>query len=107
MPFRDFSGFASDVLSKEHQVRLSGLVDLQAAATRLSTVVLDRRYPGLRAQPQEIAHLLGLVAQQPMLTVATLQAQFPPDRADYIALTLVWLAKLGVVQCVAPPAGVG
>ncbi|MFZ9975143.1 MAG: hypothetical protein ACO3FK_12785, partial [Vulcanococcus sp.] len=84
------------------QVVLVDGVDIQAAAARLSTVVLDRQFPGLRAQPPETAKLLNLVMQKPMQCVGALQAEFPPDRADHIALTLVWLMKLGVVVCLAP-----
>ncbi len=102
LPFRDFQGFATQVLSPEHQVVLADGVDIQAAATRLSTVVLDRQFPGLRAKPEEIAQLLKRVVQQPMLAVGSLQAHFPPERSDHIALTVVWLVKLGVLDCISP-----
>ena len=102
LPFRDFHGFATEVLSAQHQLVLAPGVDLQAAATRLSTVVLDRQFPGLRAKPEETGQLLKLVLQQPMLSLGALQAQFPPERSEHIALTVVWLVKLGVLACSAP-----
>ncbi|MGA0040917.1 MAG: glycosyltransferase, partial [Pirellulales bacterium] len=102
LPFRDFHGFATEVLSPQHQLALAPDVNLQAAATRLSTVVLDRQFPGLRAKPEETAELLKCVVQQPKLSLAALQAQFPPERAEHIALTVVWLVKLGVLACISP-----
>ena len=101
-PFRDFHGFASQVLSAEHRFACSDAVDLQEAVARLSTVALDRKFPGVRAQPRELEQLLKALVQQPQQSLAELQAQFPAERADYIELALLWLTKLGVLSCTAP-----
>jgi hypothetical protein len=63
---------------------------------------LDRKFPGVRAQPRELEQLLKALVQQPQQSLAELQAQFPAERADYIELALLWLTKLGVLSCTAP-----
>ncbi|MBV2352136.1 glycosyltransferase family 4 protein [Synechococcus sp. HK05] len=103
LPFRDFEGFATQVLSPQHHVVVADGIDLQQAAERLSTVVLDRQFPGLRAQPREVERLVSELVRQPRQSVAELQAHFPSERSEHIALTLVWLAKLGIVACGPPP----
>ena len=101
-PFADFQGFASHVLQPELKLRFAeGAVagDLES----LLGVQLNRLYPGLRGTADEARALLDNLqrlqaACSPIATVADLLADAPPERRPYLETTLVWLAKLGLVD---------
>ena len=97
-PFADFQGFATRSLRSDMAFRLVEGLDLTSAQSRLTSVNLDRMFPGIRANPQEVAQMLGLLQAQPGLTLQDLQRSFAPQRSEFIALALVWLAKLGLVH---------
>ena len=61
---------------------------------------LNRAYPGLRATPVEAAALLEQLqaAGGAGATPAQLLASARPERRPYLETTLVWLAKLGLVD---------
>lgn len=110
-PFEDFRGFATRTLRPDTTFALVEGLDLASARSRLTSVHLDRMFPGIRANPQEVTALLGLLEAQPELTLQELQRAFAPQRSEFIALALVWLAKLGLVHwrgsspAVRPPGG--
>ena len=97
-PFADFQGFATNSLRSEMTFRLVEGLDLVSAQSRLTSVNLDRMFPGIRASHQEVAQMLSLLQAQPGLTLQDLQSAFAPQRSEFIALALVWLAKLGLVD---------
>ncbi len=97
-PFADFEGFATTALRPHTTFRLIEGIDLRAAIGRLASVKLDRMFPGLRAEPREVGELLRLLKAQPGQSLQELQQTFAPQRSEFIALALVWLAKLGLVD---------
>jgi D-inositol-3-phosphate glycosyltransferase len=104
-PFVDFSGFATTVLEPDTRVRLGPGVAGPEALARIQAVALDRMYPGLRGSPEETARLLALVAATDPVrgcSVAELSAGFAPTRLPFLATTLVWLAKLGLLDWLPP-----
>ena len=100
-PFADFRGFASRVLDPELTVRLADGVDA-ADLEPLLAVQLNRLYPGLRGTPAEaevlMAQLAAVAGAAEGLSVAELLASAAPERRPYLETTLVWLAKLGLVN---------
>jgi glycosyltransferase involved in cell wall biosynthesis len=101
-PFADFHGFATTVLEPELRLRLAQGASSADLQQRLA-VELNRVYPGLRGSVAEAAALLEqLEAAGPTgLLVATLLADVPAERRPYLETTLVWLAKLGLVDWLA------
>lgn len=98
-PFADFRGFASAVLESNLQLRLA-LGVTPAALSDLLAVDLNRAYPGLRATPAEATALLEQLhaAGGVGATPAQLLASTSPERRAFLKTTLVWLAKLGLVD---------
>lgn len=101
-PFADFEAFATTALRPHTRFRLVEGLDLKAAVGRLVSVQLDRMFPAVRASSAEVAELLRQLQAQPGLSLQQLQRAFPPQRAEFIALALVWLAKLGLLDWDAP-----
>jgi D-inositol-3-phosphate glycosyltransferase len=98
-PFADFRGFASAVLDPDRRLRLAAgrrPADLE----HLLAVQLNRLYPGLRGSLAEATALLEQlqVAGGAGATPAQLLASAAPARRPYLETTLVWLAKLGLVD---------
>ena len=103
-PFADFRGFASTVLDPELCLRLADGAS-PAALQPLLAVKLNQLYPGLRGSPAEAMALLEQLAAAGStgLPVARLLAAADPQRRPYLETTLVWLAKIGLVDWL--PAG--
>ena len=98
-PFADFRGFASAVLDPDRRLRLVGggsPADLEP----LLAVQLNRLYPGLRGSLAEATALLEQLeaAGGAGASPAQLLASAAPERRPYLDTTLVWLAKLGLVD---------
>jgi glycosyltransferase involved in cell wall biosynthesis len=96
-PFNDFAGFATQQLTSQTRFRLrvgASLSDLNRSAT----VGLDRAFANWRGSLDEAAHLLERLAQGNVLTVEELLADFPAERHPFLRMSLVWLAKLGIVD---------
>lgn len=96
-PFTDFRGFATHVLAPEMSLRLAdglGAADLKT----MLAVDLNRLYPGLRGTPAEALALLEQLGAAEATPVAALLANSSPERRPYLETTLVWLAKLGLVD---------
>lgn len=101
-PFQDFGGFATTVLDSGTRLFLCPGVDA-AALTRAQQVALNQAYPGLRGRADEAARVLALLAVADPVRgcpVAELAAAFAPDRQGFLSTTVVWLAKLGLVDWV-------
>jgi hypothetical protein len=98
-PFADFSGFASSALDAELRLRLAeGMApaDLQP----LLAVELNRMYADVRGNEAETQALLeALECSGPAgRSVQELLALSPQPRQPYVANTLAWLAKLGLLD---------
>ncbi len=104
-PFADFAGFATAVLDPGTRLRLAPGVAGPEALARSQAVALDQLYPGLRGSPEEAARLLAQVAAADPARgcpVADLTAGVEPGRRPFLATTLVWLAKLGLLDWLPP-----
>jgi glycosyltransferase involved in cell wall biosynthesis len=97
-PFADFKGFATTALRPDTAFHLVEGLDLPVALGRLDAVQLDRMFSRLRANPEEVTELLRLLQAQPGQSLQQLQRAFTPQRSEFIALALVWLAKLGLLE---------
>jgi len=98
-PFVDFRGFATHVLKPDRPLRLAAGFcprDLEA----LLAVQLNCVYPGLRGSTVEAVSLLEQLqnAAGEWVTPAQLLASATFERRPYLETTLVWLAKLGLVD---------
>ncbi len=96
-PFRDFAGFATHALDANSVVSLrpgTGAADL----ARAETLMLDRFAESWRTGPEETAKIVDILAVQGPLSAGAVSAAFPEARRRAVDLTLVWLAKIGVVE---------
>lgn len=99
-PFADFAGFASQVLEPTRRLRFRQGMGAHSL-NRIRGVELDRFFPGLRASPRETQQMLELLARaEPTigLDAATIEAAFAPNRRPFVRASLVWLAKLGILD---------
>ena len=98
-PFADFRGFATAVLEPEQRLHLADGITAQNLQPLLE-VHLNQLYPGLRGSPEEARLFLQQLetAEGSGLTVAELLAGTEVERRPYLQATLVWLAKLGLID---------
>ncbi|MET0293516.1 MAG: glycosyltransferase family 4 protein [Phenylobacterium sp.] len=96
-PFAEFAHFATHVLTPQTRLALRpgvGPADLQ----RAQRTRLDGAFSGFRANLQECARALQLIASGAATSVAEVTAAFPPARRAAVQLGLVWMAKLGLLD---------
>jgi glycosyltransferase involved in cell wall biosynthesis len=96
-PFVDFAGFASQRLTSATRLRLragAAASDLQRAAD----VDLDRAFAAWRGTSNEAGLVLERLADGGALSVQELLIDFPDDRHPAVQMSLVWLAKLGILD---------
>jgi glycosyltransferase involved in cell wall biosynthesis len=102
-PFADFAGFATQDLGLERRLRLrpgTGESDL----ARSEGVELDGAFRMWRATPEEAGRVVELLAGAGELSVRDLLLAFPAERRRAVQMSLVWLAKIGVVDWLAAQA---
>jgi len=102
-PFADFAGFATHDLGLERRLRLrpgAGAADLARAAG----VDLDGAFRIWRAPPEDAARIVELLSEAGELSVRDILLAFPVDRRRAIQMSLVWMAKLGILDWLAPQA---
>jgi hypothetical protein len=98
-PFADFAAFASAGLALDMRLCLApgaSSQDLQRAAA----VRLDAMFGGWRGTPDEDAQALACIADGGA-TVREVLMIFPVGRRRAVELSLVWMAKLGIVDWLA------
>ena len=102
-PFASFRHFSSHVLEPQMMLRLADGATAADLDGRLA-VKLNRLYRGLRGSSAEAQALLAaLEAAGPAgVSVADLLAEATPERRPWLETTLVWLAKLGLVDWLPP-----
>lgn len=93
-PFADFAGFATGVLGPETVIELRG--DWRARLSAEGQVRLDALFAAWRGSPEEVVILLKALEAGPA-PVARLLECVPLERRPWAAMSLTWLAKLGVV----------
>jgi len=102
-PFADFAGFATQDLGLERRLRLrpgAGESDL----ARSEGVELDGAFRMWRATPEEASRVVQLLAGAGEPSVRDLLLAFPAERRRAVQMSLVWLAKIGVLDWLAPQA---
>lgn len=95
-PMRDFAGFATQVLDLDTTLSLRpgcGPGDLERAAG----VEMDRFAGNWRGSLEEAAAVVALLQNGPA-PVRQILITFPVPRRRPVQLTLLWLAKLGIVE---------
>jgi glycosyltransferase involved in cell wall biosynthesis len=96
-PFADFAGFASSVMTP--QTPLSAAPGATPEQVRQAGAVqLDVTLGGWRADLEECARALELLASGQARTAADVLLAFPVQRRRAVELGLVWLAKHGFVD---------
>jgi len=98
-PFADFRHFATHTLDSVHTLRLADGVTAADLAGRLE-VQLNRLYPGVRCSADDAHQLLRKleVAGPVGLNLQVLIGEAPAERGPFLKTTLVWLAKMGLVD---------
>lgn len=98
-PFADFRHFATSVLEPDLVMRLSVGATPDDLEGRLA-VQLNSLYPGLRGTSHEALQLMHLLesAGDTGLSVESLCAGLPKERRPFLETTLVWLAKMDLVD---------
>lgn len=93
-PFRDFAGFATEVLSMDHvlSLRSDGRKDL----LRSSQLELDMFAGNWRGTIDEAEVVVDALSQGPA-KVRDLLLRFPMPRRRRMQLTLMWMCKLGIL----------
>ena len=96
-PFRDFAGFATQVLGPE--TRLAAAPGATVDQVRnAGAIALDVAFPAWRADLAECARAFELIAGGQAQTVREVLQAFPADRRSAVELGLLWLAKHGFVD---------
>lgn len=101
-PFADFAGLPSAQL--EPNTRLFR-VDASSLLLPSEGAELDTLFPSLRGsnvEAQELLEAIGAVGEGG-ITVAELLAEIPTGRQAFAKMTIMWLAKAGLVSWVADP----
>jgi D-inositol-3-phosphate glycosyltransferase len=96
-PFADFRGLPTSVLDDSLMLRLA-----PGALGPDPALALDQLFPTLRGTPEETARLISLL-EAGAAPVGELAAAFPPGRRPFVRMTLMWLAKAGVVDWLPEP----
>jgi hypothetical protein len=96
-PFRDFAGFASRILGFDDRLSIApdaGLADLE----RASGLWLDQFAAIRRARPEEEFRVLTTLGEQGDSSVRDLLQVFPVERRKRVMLSLMWMAKAGILD---------
>ena len=96
-PFRNFAGFASQVLSLTSRLTLRagvGPADLQ----RVQTIELDMFAANWRGTYDECQKVFEHLAEGRAATVEELLLLFPVPRRRAVQLSLLWMAKCGFLE---------
>lgn len=96
-PFRDFAGFASQVLHPDTRLFVRPGVTA-SDLVRANNVQLDRKAGARRAPLAQTVHAFGMVERGDASTVAEVLARFPAPLADPLQLSLLWMCKLGILD---------
>ena len=105
-PFSDFRGHPTLVLDDDLAVRLATVSAGPASPADLlltdPAIELDHLFPGVRGTDLEAAEVVRLLGTAGSLTVRELLQSFPPGRRPFVRMTIMWLAKAGVVDWLPP-----
>jgi glycosyltransferase involved in cell wall biosynthesis len=96
-PFRDFAGFASQVLSDDTALAVAEGVTAADLEKSLS-IQLDVAFGGYRANAEEIAQAFDLIAGGACATVGAVLARTAAARRGAMQLGLAWMCKRGLLD---------
>jgi hypothetical protein len=95
-PFIAFAGFPTHVLTVD--TPLAAAPGATGEVVRGLTGGLDLAFTGLRANIEECAEALDLLASGKARTVRDVLGAFPQERRRVVLMGLAWMAKLGLVD---------
>lgn len=95
-PFAAFAGFPTHVLTLDRP--LAAAPGARGDDVRGLTAVLDVAFGGMRANLEECAQALDLLASGEAHTAREVLVRFPLPRRRAVELGLAWMAKLGLVD---------
>jgi hypothetical protein len=95
-PFAAFAGFPTQVLTVD--TTLAAAPGASGDQVRALTDGLDVAFPGLRADLEECARALDLLAAGKAATVRDVLLAFPVERRRVVEMGLAWMAKLGLID---------
>jgi glycosyltransferase involved in cell wall biosynthesis len=95
-PFVAFAGFPTQVLTFD--TPLAAAPGAKGDDVRGLTGALDVAFNGLRADLEECARALDLLASGEATTARQVLLAFPVERRRVVEMSLVWMAKLGLVD---------
>lgn len=96
-PFGAFAGFANSVLNTRTRVWLrDGVKPADLEATR--KVNLDQFAGGWRASHEESVAVMTVLAERGPLSVREIIEPLAPARRQLVALSIVWMCKLGLLD---------
>lgn len=98
-PFSNFRHFSSAILNSDHLLRLAQ----NKTSTDLNNelkIQLNTLYPGIRGTSQEAFQMLAIIERQGKqgARVQDILAEFTQERRPFLESTLVWLAKMGLID---------
>lgn len=96
-PFADFAGFATQVLDVETSLRMRPGVSA-SDLERIMAVDLDSAFSAWRGSLEEAGLVLARIAAGEATTVKAVLLTFPTDRRRAVQMSLMWLAKLGLLE---------
>ena len=99
-PFRDFAGFATQVLTLDTRLALrlgTGAADLE----RSLRLYFDMFAGNWRGTPAEAEAVVAFLGQVTTASARDILLRFPPERRRNVQLSLAWLAKIGVLDWLA------
>jgi hypothetical protein len=95
-PFADFGGLPTQVLDDDLVLRFAP--GFQVTDMSLGGTELDRMFAGMRGSEAEAQQVVAQLAGTVSLPVHEVLASFASARRPFVAMTLVWLAKVGVLD---------
>ncbi len=96
-PFADFAHFATHGLDLDLPLQVRPGVT-SADLDRTQTVDLDGAFSGWRGNLDEARGVLDRITRGEGATVKDVLLGFPPERRRSVQMTLVWMAKLGLLD---------
>lgn len=103
-PFADFRDLPSQVLDDDLVLRLAPVAGIAPPSpvgpgrAVLPATELDRMFGGMRGDDREARQVIDILVGPGELTVRDILAEFPAGRRQFVRMTLVWLAKAGVLD---------
>ena len=96
-PFRDFAGFATDVMDNATPLAIATGATLDQLQ-RTQTLELDRAYGGYRANLAECSAAFQWIAAGQVSTVGEVLARTAESRRHAMQLGLIWMCKRGLLD---------